>query len=732
MSSYSEAAARVDAGADPRAEATAIVGQMTLDEKLECLDGDLDFWPGIADMIGGGYSEHTYDGGACPRLGVPGIRFSDGPRGVVIGEATCFPVSMARGATWDLDLEERIGDAIGRELRAKGATFYGGVCINLLRHPAWGRAQETYGEDPHLLGEMGAALTRGAQRHVMACVKHYALNSMENTRFKVDVSVDERVLHEVYLPHFRRVVAEGVASVMSAYNSVNGAWCGDNRQLLTEVLREQWGFDGFVISDFIFGLRDAAASVRAGMDIEMPFRMVRHQHLRAQLAGGEITEAEIDTSITRAVATQLRFDRRITAVVREPDVIANPQHRALAREAATKSIVLLRNDGVLPLDPSALRRVAVIGKLAALPNLGDRGSSRVAPPTVVTPLDGLRAALPGAEVVHVDGSDLSVAAAAAAGADAAIVVVGYTHTDEGEYVGLEGSVHLQSMYPPQGPEVADMLRIGFERAAASGGERSMGPGGDRASLRLHADDEALIELATAANPRTIVCVMAGSAVVMPWAERAGAVVLLWYPGMEGGHALADVLLGVACPSGRLPFTIPSDESHLPAFDRAATQVTYDRWHGYTKLQRDGVSAAFPFGFGLSYTSFAVRSVSLAGDDPGVLTAEITNIGSRSGAHVVQVYAGMVSSTIERAEWLLVGFARTSELQPGETRNISVSVPQHALAVWRSRQQDWWVEPGEYRLSAVSHSAELGLDPAASPATNPAANPGTNTVVWHLD
>ena len=201
------------------ARADELVAAMTADELLECLDGDLDFWPGLADMIGGGILEHTYPGGSCERLGVEGIRFSDGPRGVVVGDATCFPVSMARGASWDPELEKSIGDAIGRELRAKGANFYGGVCINLLRHPAWGRAQETYGEDPFLVGEMGAALTSGVQDHTMACVKHFALNSMENTRFKVDVTVADDVLHEVYLPHFERVVRAGVASVMSAYKA---------------------------------------------------------------------------------------------------------------------------------------------------------------------------------------------------------------------------------------------------------------------------------------------------------------------------------------------------------------------------------------------------------------------------------------------------------------------------------------------------------------------------------
>jgi beta-glucosidase len=216
-----------------------LLAQLTLDEKLGLMDGDTPFWPGLAEMLApGGYASRPWVAGAVPRLGISGIRFVDGPRGIIMKGATTFPVSMARGASWDPALEERIGDAIGKELRALGGNFFGGVCINLLRHPAWGRAQETYGEDSRHLGAMGAALARGVQRHVMACVKHYALNSMENARFKIDATIEPRALHEVYLAHFKSVVDAGVASVMSAYNSVNGEWCGQNRSLLTDILKE--------------------------------------------------------------------------------------------------------------------------------------------------------------------------------------------------------------------------------------------------------------------------------------------------------------------------------------------------------------------------------------------------------------------------------------------------------------------------------------------------------------
>ena len=236
---------------DTAARAEAIVSQMTEDERLWCLDGDCPFWAGVVYLSTGGYHRSPFPAARVERLGLPGIPFSDGPRGVVVDRATCFPVSIGRGASWDRDLEERIGEAIGAELRAVGADLYGGVCVNLLRHPGWGRSQETYGEDPHHVGELGAALTRGVQRHAMACVKHFACNSIENSRFKVDVTVDETALHEVYLRQFKKIVSGGVASVMSAYNSVNGEWCGENWALLTDILRREWGFGGFVISDWI-------------------------------------------------------------------------------------------------------------------------------------------------------------------------------------------------------------------------------------------------------------------------------------------------------------------------------------------------------------------------------------------------------------------------------------------------------------------------------------------------
>ena len=437
---------------------------MTDDEKLGCLDGDTEFWSGIIDMVAGGYHGHPWPAAVVDRLGIPGIHFADGPRGCVIGPATCFPVSMARGATFDPELEERIGRVIGAELRAMGATYTGAVCMNLLRHPGWGRAQETYGEDPHHVGEMAAALTRGLQTRVMACMKHFACNSMEEARFRVDVTVDERALHEVYLPHFRRVADEGVASVMSAYNSVNGNWCGENTVLLTDVLRTEWGWDGFVTSDFIAGLHDPVLSVTAGLEIEMPFRQQRAQHLPDAVASGRLAMADVEARVAATVATLLRF-ADVFGPAGDPSVLAGPDHRSLAREAAAASMVLLRNEGaLLPVVPGP-GRVTVLGRLAAVPNLGDGGSSDVYPPEVSTLLDGVRSAFPSADVVHHDSDALL-----ATGADLAVVVVGCTKADEGEFIDVGTSESMMTMFPsaPGPPEPADGAPAGDDAVVDDG------------------------------------------------------------------------------------------------------------------------------------------------------------------------------------------------------------------------------------------------------------------------
>src|ERR1700733_10169445 len=400
QSAFSLAVERVRAGEWIESVVDGLLAELTTEEELGLLDGDIPFWDGLLDMNMTGYNRTPIPMGCLDRLGIPGLLFSDGPRGVVMGHSTAFPVSMARGATWDRDLEEQVGTAIGLEGRAQGANFFGGVCINLPRHPAWGRVQETYGEDPLLLGEMGAALVRGVQPNMMAAAKHYALNSMENARFTVDVTADGATLHEVYLAHFRRVVDEGVDGIMTSYNSVNGEWAGENEGLLEGVLRGEWGFEGVTVSDFLWGLRDAAKSLRAGLDVEEPFSQQRAQHLPEAIRRGAVTDDHVERAARRILGTQLRYWARRAVSEPPPSVVFSEAHRGLAREAASRAMVLLKNEPVngkplLPLDTGTLGSVAVIGRLADMANTGDHGSSDVRSPAVVTPLEGLRAALPG-------------------------------------------------------------------------------------------------------------------------------------------------------------------------------------------------------------------------------------------------------------------------------------------------------------------------------------------------
>jgi beta-glucosidase len=705
-----------DAGVE--AEVDGLLEKLTLDEKLSLLDGDWPFWSGIRELgVRGGYHRHPWNAGVIPRVGIHGVRFIDGPRGVVLeGGATTFPVTMARGATWDVELETRVGDAIGQELQALGGNLYGGVCINLLRHPAWGRAQETYGEDPLHLGFLGAALTRGVQRRAMACVKHFACNSIENARFSVDVRVAPRPLHEIYLRHFKEVVDAGVACVMSAYNSVNGAWCGENGHLLTSVLKERWGFRGFVLTDFMMGMRDAERAALAGQDIEMPFQMHFHTFLPGLVADGSVPMARVDDAARRILRQQLLLGRPRDI---PKSVLGCDAHRALAREVAQKSIVLLRNEGdVLPLAGS--ERIALIGRLADKANLGDRGSSDGRPRHVVTPLAGLRSALgDAASLTYEPGASLDAARTAARDADVAVVVVGYTYRDEGEFLvppdftpfahGIPKPGPLRWLFGPHfmrpwwGRLFTWLSRLGTPKRATD-----FGMGGDRASLTLSAADEALIHAVAESNPRSVVVVMAGSAVVMEaWKERVPGILMLWYPGMEGGHALADVLLGKVSPGGRMPFATPTSAAHLPHFDREAREITYDLWHGYRKLDRDGVSAAFPFGFGLSYTGFAFSDLTLdrgelRAEDTLTLELEVRNTGDRAADCVVQVYASALDSAVERARKTLVAFTRTP-LSAATSRSISIPVRARDLAYFDEARDDFVVEPIEYELQVARHA-----------------------------
>jgi beta-glucosidase len=441
----------------------------------------------------------------------------------------------------------------------------------------------------------------------------------------------------------------------------------------------------------------------------MPFGLLFSRDLKALVVRSEVPLERVDDAALRILRQQVRFGQGRNSADYGPEVVGCEAHRRLAREVAQKSIVLLKNDGAL-LPLRDIRRLAVIGRLADAPNTGDGGSSNTRPAHVVTPLEGLRAAV-GASVdlPYDDGADAPRAAAMARAADAALVVVGYTHADEGEYIPPDIFVDFLPTFPHPDAEHQAFARS-FQVGSA---ETGMPLGGDREQLSLHPRDEALIKAVAAANPRTIVAIMAGSAVIMEvWRDRVPAILMMWYPGVEGGHALADVLSGAVNPSGKLPCTFPAAAEDLPFFDRNATKITYDLWHGYRKLERDGALPAFPFGFGLSYTTFEYAGLKLAETELGAsdaleATVAVTNAGTVAGEEVVQLYVGTEGSKVERAPKELRAFGRVA-LGPGETRTVRLSVPVADLAYFDAAASRWVVEP----IACTAIVGRHAQDPAA--------------------
>ncbi len=642
-----------------------LVSQMTLEEK-------------ILQMAGAGSDGAPFSVPGVERLGVPTFEMSDGPRGVQAGGGnTQLPVGMMRGATWDPEVERRVGEVMGRELRAVGGNVLLAPTINILSHPSWGRAQETYGEDVHHLSRMGVAFVEGVQEYALANPKHYAANNIENTRFEVDVNVDERTLREIYLPHFRAAVVEGrAASIMTAYNLVNGEYCAENDHLVREILKTEWGFDGFALSDWILGTRSTVPSALAGLDIEMPVARFYGDLLLEAVVAGEVPEELIDDAIKRMVRKKLQFRLDEPSNV-DPSVIASDEHLAVAQEAAEKGAVLLKNESAaLPLDESALSRLAVVGLLADTPNTGDTGSSNTSPSFIVTPLQGIEEAVGSAVTIDHIGKDSLEPAdeTVIQQADAAIVVTGLTSDDEGE--GLIAA-------------------------------------GDRLELGLSPERVALIQNVAALNPRTIVVLQGGSAITMgDWLPDIEALLMAWYPGQMGGHAIANLLFGDANPSGKLPLTIPRSVDDLPPFDAISKSVTYQYFHGYRHIDREGLDPQFEFGFGLSYTTFAIDELqadrsSAGAEDIVRFSVDVTNTGSVAGAEVVQLYVTYPGSVVARANLELKGFQKVM-LEPGETQTVEIELPVNSLAYYDVAESAWVLEGLTHEVHVGTSSRDLPL------------------------
>ena len=440
----------------------------------------------------------------------------------------------------------------------------------------------------------------------MACVKHYAFNNIENSRFFVNVQADDRTMHEVYLAHFKRIIKAGVASVMGAYNLFRGEQACESRLLLTDILRDDWGFEGFTISDFIFGVRDGKKAIEAGLDVEMPLPVHYNQKLLALVEKGEVAESTIDQAVLRVLYTQLVFHNTPDPIEYSKDLVTHTDHIKLAKEAAEKSMVLIKNEGaVLPFRKD-VKRVLVLGKLADQENTGDHGSSRVYPPYVVTPLQGLRTYLgENVEILHRDENQLDEARQLAGEVDCVVAIVGNDYNDEGEYTSPSS---MDEMFNPviegykqmQKPIKVALLKLIKKLGITTFQlQEGMAPGGDRKSLSLKAEQARMIEVVAGINPNTVVCLVTGSMIMIDeWAKKIPAILYSWYAGMEGGTALARILFGDVNPSGKLPFSIPTSVDHLPYFSSTDKEITYDLYPGYTLLDKNGHQPAFTFGFGL--------------------------------------------------------------------------------------------------------------------------------------
>ncbi|SDF74027.1 beta-glucosidase [Fontibacillus panacisegetis] len=660
-------------------KAKEIVGQMNLEEKIYLMSGKVSMEQMLSDFKERHYNWIPYPAGGNDRLGVPELKFVDGPRGVVSGNSTCFPVSMSRGATFDQDLEQRIGHAIGKEVRAQGGNFFGGVCINLPYNPGWGRSQEVYGEDSFHLGAMGSSLVKGVQdENVIACVKHYAFNSMECARFKVSVIADKRTEREVYLPHFKECVDAGAASIMSAYNLYHGTHCGHHDYLLNQVLKEEWDFDGFVISDFAWGIKDTVEAANGGMDIEMCHTKYFGDKLVEAVRNGQVSEEKIDEAAVRIVRTLLAFAEADNETYSK-EVIACKEHIDLALEAAEKSMTLIKNDHeVLPFSKTDTKRIAVIGELGNKGNIGDYGSSRVFPPYVVTPLEGIKRLLPNAEVIFDNGADIEKAKELAKSADTVVFVVGYDHDDEGESVTNED---------------ADFKE-----------------GGDRKnSLGLHTWDIELIQAVGPVNQNCAAVLIGGNMIMIEeWKQAVSSILMAYYPGMEGGTAIAKTLFGDVSPGGKLPFIVPTSESHLPKVDWDANEIKYDYYHGYTKLEKEGIEPSLPYGFGLSYTSFSISNAAFKViNDQITGSCEIENTGDTTGDEVVQLYVGFSHSRVDRPVKVLRGFKRIT-LKPGQKEKVEIACPIEKIKWFNPITNEWELEEIAYDVFIGNSSAEKDL------------------------
>jgi len=696
-------------GLSPDERASLVLKEMTLDEKISMLHGT--GWEGLGPVspLAGGSNGGPGYVVAIPRLGIPAIQMADAAYGVRGSGgngrySTALPNNEASAASWDLDAAYEYGALIGRELRDQGYNMSLGGGVNLTREPRNGRTFEYLGEDPVLAGKMVGSVMKGLQaQHVMGDIKHYALNNQESGRNAVNVNIDQRAARESDLLAFEIGLTESNAvAVMCSYNRINGDYACENKYLLTEVLKNDWKFKGFVLSDW-GGTHSAAKASAAGLDHEEPAEIFYGEPMKKAVESGKVPLAQVDDHVHRILwamfASGMVDDPPRKGVV---DVMGGLD---IAQRIEEQSAVLLRNEnGQLPLDASKVHSIAVIGAHADVGMISGGGSAQVDPPGgnaimppgkgqtnwqdqvwfPTSPLKCIRAKAPAAKVQYDPGTDVSSAAALAKTADVAIV---FAYQWESEGMDLE-------------------------------------------SLSLPGNQNDLIAKVAAANPHTVVILENGSPVTMPWAEQVSGILEAWYAGSRGAEAVANLLFGDVNPSAKLPVTFPRSEADLPhpvvvkppkatvdadakgwkqiAAGLPSFDVTYDEGVkvGYKWYDAEHKPVLFPFGYGLSYTTYSYSNLKVTpGMNPRV-SFTVTNTGNRAGAEVAEVYAALPAAAAEPPK-RLVGWSKI-KLNAGESKEVTVDVDRKYLSIFNVEQKGWQLVPGDYSFMAGGSSQSLPL------------------------
>ncbi len=665
--------------ANPQASTEArvddLLGRLTQPEKFSLLA-----------LIGYG-DPYKLDLPAIPHLGIPALRTIDSPAGLRDGQASAFPMEVVMASTWDPPLVRQVGKALGEEARAKNRQIVYGPCVNTPRTPQDGRYFENFSEDPFLSAQMAAAYVNGMQSQgVAACIKHFVCNDQETDRHSLNVAVDERTLHEIYLPAFDAAVHQAhVWALMPALGKVNGQFCAQNKPLMTDLLRTQWGWDGLAVSDW-GSVHSTVDSMNAGTDVEMPQPDFYNPPAFTQaLQANQITQEEIDGAVRRVLRLMVRTGMLNPPVSPNPNAVNSPAHQALARRVALEGITLLKNgNSLLPLDRRSLKSIAVIGPNAQDTQLGGRWSAEVHPFYQVGIVDGIqKKAGPGVKVTYAQGcprtgvgtpAGLAEATALAAKSDVAIVVVGTDNNYEGE-----------EMDPPD--------------------------------LHLPGDQEKLIQAVAAANPHTIVVLNCGTPLLTgAWLPRVPVLLETWYSGQEAGNAASDILFGDANPSGKLTGSWAYEREDYADWTNYPGADGFVRYMegvdvGYRHFDQAHIKPLFPFGFGLSYTTFAYSRLQMpsasATGQPMTVRVSVQNTGRRAGDEVVQLYVRPLSPRIDRPVRELKSFARVS-LRPGESKIVTLTLGPNAFAYWDTKKHGWQTDPGAYALDIGASSRDIRL------------------------